>query len=73
MIEIIELESYNEQNRIGQLIDVKKRKIKFRLIKPFNQNHNIVVHIRGSADRTEKFKTFAEKMISLNNRTKWNS
>jgi hypothetical protein len=49
---------------------MEKRKIKFRLIKLFNQNYNIIVYIRELADRT---KTFIKKMISFNNRTRWNS
>jgi hypothetical protein len=32
-----------------------------------------VIHIRGSSNRTAKFIKFTEKMISMNNRTKWNS
>jgi hypothetical protein len=42
-------------------------------MKLFNQNYNIVVYIRRSADRIEEFKTFIERMIPLNNRTKWNN
>jgi hypothetical protein len=38
-----------------------------------DQTHNIVIHIRGSADKIEKFRKFAERMIPMDNRTKWNS
>ena len=73
MIEMVEFESYDEQDRAGQLIDVKERKIKFRLIKPLGQSHNIVIYIRGSAGRIEEFRAFVERIILLDNRTRWNS
>jgi hypothetical protein len=73
VIEMVELESYDEQDRAGQLIDIEERKIKFRLMGPLGQGHNIVIHIRGSASRTEEFRVLAGRMIPLDNRTRWNS
>jgi hAT family C-terminal dimerisation region len=35
--------------------------------------HNIVVHTRSSASRTEEFKSLAGRMIPLDNSTRWNS
>jgi hypothetical protein len=40
---------------------------------PLGQGHNIVIHIRGSAGRTEEFRALAGRMIPLDNRTRWNS
>ena len=40
---------------------------------PLEKLHNIVVHIRGSAGRMRKFKDLAGRLISLPNRTRWNS
>jgi hypothetical protein len=40
---------------------------------PLGQAHNIVVHIRGSAGRTEEFRTLAKRLIPMDNRTRWNS
>ncbi len=67
---MVELKSYDEQDRVRQLINVKKRKIKFRLIESFNQDYNIVVYIRESAGRTEEFRALTKKIIPLNNRTR---
>jgi hypothetical protein len=39
-------------------------------MKLFGQTYNIVIHIRGSVDRTEKFRKFTERMISIDNRTR---
>jgi hypothetical protein len=49
VIEMVELELYDEQDQARQLIDVEERKIKFQLMGPLSQGHNIVVHIRESA------------------------
>jgi hypothetical protein len=45
----------------------------FRLMGPLGQAHNIVVYIRGSAGRTEEFRTLAKRLIPMDNRTRWNS
>ena len=59
--------------KLGNLIDIEARRIKFRLLGPLGQGHNIVVHIRGSASRTEEFRELAGRMIPMDNRTRWNS
>ena len=40
---------------------------------PMGKLHNIVIHIRKSANCTIWFKDRAGKIIPLNNRTRWNS
>ena len=40
---------------------------------PLGKLHNLVVHIRGSANRTTWFVEKAKRSIPLNNRTRWNS
>jgi len=40
---------------------------------PLQKLHNIVVHIRGSPGRMKEFKNLAGRLISLDNRTRWNS
>ena len=42
-------------------------------MKSLRQPHNIVIHIRSSPDRTKQFKDLAERIIPLDNRTRWNS
>jgi hypothetical protein len=44
-----------------------------RAIGPMVKLHNIVVHIRGSASRTKEFLSIANRMIPMDNRTRWNS
>jgi hypothetical protein len=72
VIDLEELESYDEQEQAGELVD-EATKAKFKLLGPLGQAHNIVVHIRGSSARTEHFKTLAGRMILMDNRTQWNS
>jgi hypothetical protein len=45
-------------------------KAQFRLIGPLGQAHNIVIHIRGSARRTEEFRTLTKRLIPMDNRTR---
>ena len=73
MIGIEELESYDEQDRSGELTDEEAKRVKFRLLGPLGQAHNIVIHIRGSPKRTEEFKTLASRIIPIDNHTRWNS
>src|SRR5579862_1679560 len=50
------------------------RSISIRIIMgPLGKLHNIVIHIRSSANRTTWFVEHASKMIPLDNRTRWNS
>ena len=47
--------------------------MKFRLIGPLGQLHNIIVHIRGSTAHTNEFLELAGRKVPLDNRTRWNS
>ena len=42
-------------------------------MKPIKKLHNIVISIRASANRATWFKQKTGKLISLDNRTRWNS
>jgi hypothetical protein len=66
-----EMESYNELEESRELGDETKRK--FQLLRPLSKLYNIIVNIRGSAIRTAEFLELAERMIPLNNSTRWNS
>jgi hypothetical protein len=43
------------------------------ILGPLGKLHNLVVHIRSSANRTTWFVSNAGRMIPLDNRTRWNS
>ena len=73
MINLDKLESYDLKNADGELTNKKIIRTKFRLLELFNQGYNIVVYIRGSSARTDYFKKLAERIILINNRTRWNS
>jgi hypothetical protein len=47
--------------------------MKFRFLNLFDQKYNIVIYIRESSNHTAEFMEFAEKIILINNRTKWNN
>jgi hypothetical protein len=68
-----ELEAYDDQEKGGEPTDEEARRIKFRLLGPLGQGHNIVVHIWGSPGRTDRFRQLAGRMIPMDNRTRWNS
>jgi hypothetical protein len=68
-----DLESYDTLEASGNYPDNESTKKKFRLLGPLGQLHNIVVHIRGSSLRTAQWLELAERMIPLDNRTRWNS
>jgi hypothetical protein len=67
------LDSYDEQEQAGVFDVTEAIRAQFRLMGPLGQAHNIVVHIRGSAGRTEEFRTLAKRLIPMDNRTRWNS
>ena len=73
VINIEELESYNDEEQQGDTRDDEAKRIKFRLMGPLGQMHNIVIHIRGSTARIAEFLELASRMIPLDNRTRWNS
>jgi hypothetical protein len=68
------LDSYDKQERYTGVFNVTEEiRAQFRLMGPLGQAHNIVVHIRGSAGRIEEFRTLANRLIPMDNRTRWNS
>ena len=71
-MDIEELKSYDLENKDGELTDEEVRRARFRLLKPLDQKYNIVVHISESSARTDVFRKLAEKLIPINNRTRWN-
>jgi hypothetical protein len=73
LVKIDELESYDEQEKNGQLLFDEAKKLQFRLLGPLGKGHNIVVYIRSSAGRTAEWKELAGRMIPMDNRTRWNS
>jgi hypothetical protein len=62
-----ELEAYNEQDQSRELIDEEAKRVKFRLLGPLGQGHNIVVHIHGLASRIDEFRKLIGRMIPLDN------
>ncbi len=68
-----ELESYEELEKREELKDTKEIKRKFRLLSPLNKLHNIIMDIRSSDNRTAEFLALATRIVSLDNRTRWNS
>jgi hypothetical protein len=73
LVDIDELESYDEGEVDGQLIDEEAKKAKFRLLGPLGKAYNIMVHIRSSGRRVDYFRSLAGRMILIDNRTRWNS
>jgi hypothetical protein len=73
LVDMAELESYDEAEANEELTNEEAKKAKFRLLGPLGKAHNIVVHIRGSGSRTAYFRKLAGRMIPMDNRTRWNS
>jgi hypothetical protein len=73
LVNMDELESYDEAEVDGELIDEEVKKAKFRLLGPLGKAHNIVVYIRSSGGRADYFRKLAGRMIPMDNRTRWNS
>jgi len=73
IIDLDELESYDQANEDEELIDEELWKARFRLLGPLGKGHNIVVHIRKPGGHTEYFRKLAGRMILMDNRTRWNS
>jgi hypothetical protein len=73
VIEMDELESYDDKERQGDIGDEEARRTRFRLMGPLGKIHNIVVYIRGSTTRATEFVELAGRLIPLDNRTRWNS
>jgi hypothetical protein len=62
----------NEKSGQEQSVDEINQKVR-DVMGPMGKLHNIVAHIRKSANRTTWFKNRAGKIIPLDNRTRWNS
>jgi hypothetical protein len=73
LVDMDELESYDEAEADGELTDEEVKKAKFRLLGPLGKAHNIVVHIRSSGGHADHFRKLAGRMIPMDNRTRWNS
>ena len=67
MIKIEELKAYDKQDQSRELTNKEAKRAKFRLLRPLSQGHNIVVHIRASAGKTDKFRKLARRIILLDN------
>jgi hypothetical protein len=67
------LKSYDEIEADKKFTDEKIKKAKFRFLEFFSKIHNIVIYIRSSDDRINYFRKLIKRMISMDNRTKWNS
>lgn len=72
LIEIKRVEWYDEQEEIGEVGNEEEKRVTFRVMGPLGKLHNIIVHIRSSANHTKEFKTLAGRLIPLDNRTRWN-
>jgi len=68
VVKIEELKVYNKQDQSKELINKEAKRAKFRLLGPLSQGHNIVVYIRGSANRTNEFRKLIRRIILLDNR-----
>jgi hypothetical protein len=51
----------------------KQKQVKYRLLGPLGQLHNIVIHIRKSPTRIAEYLALAGRMVPLDNQTRWNS
>ena len=72
--QVEQIESYN--NGIEEELDRKEQEQKeqeFRAMGALGKLHNIIVHTRSSASRTKEFRSLANRMIPLDNCTRWNS
>jgi hypothetical protein len=54
VVKIDELESYDEQEKNGQLSFDEAKKLQFRLLGPLGKGHNIMVHICNSLGKIVK-------------------
>jgi hypothetical protein len=70
MIDLDELESYDLEDTDGKLTNKKAIKAKFRFLKLFGQEYNIVIYIRELNARTNYFRKLIKKMILMDNRTR---
>jgi hypothetical protein len=71
------MESYDKEDESGEELDNKRQKERANSIRAkmgvMGKIHNLVIHIRASPNRTNEFKALSERLIPLDNRTRWNS
>ncbi len=72
-MDLEELASYDLEDKDGELTDEKVRRVRFKLLGSLSKGHNIVVHINGSSARTDVFRKLTERLIPMDNRTRWNN
>jgi hypothetical protein len=72
-MDLEELTSYDLENKDGEFTDEEIRRARFRLLEFLNKGYNIVIHIDRSPARTDVFRKFTERLIPIDNRTRWNS
>jgi len=69
-----ELQSYDEMEKRGEQLSGKEETVqKFRLLGPLGKLHNILVYSRSTTALVKEFLELAERLIPLDNRTRWNS
>jgi hypothetical protein len=64
---------YNERDWNRELRDEEAKRVKFYLLGPLSQAHNIVVYIYRLASCIEAFRKLAKRMIPIDNCIRWNS
>jgi hypothetical protein len=71
------MELYDKEDKSGEELDSKNQKERANSIRAkidvMGKIHNLVVHIRASPNRTNKFEAITGRSIPLDNRTRWNS
>src|SRR6266536_2206355 len=72
-MDLEELASYDLEDEDGEFTDEEVRRARFRLLGPLNKKYNIVVYINESSARTDVFRKLIERLILMDNRTRWNS
>jgi len=72
-MDLEELASYDLEDEDGELTDKEVRRARFRLLGFLSKGYNIVIYISGSSARTDVFRKLAGRLISIDNRTRWNS
>jgi hypothetical protein len=72
-IDIEELELYDKMNKRGELSEKEDIARKFRLLGLLGKLHNILVHSRSTSALVKEFEELVERMVPLDNRTRWNS
>ncbi len=69
-MDLEELASYDLEDENGELTNKKIKRARFRLLRFFNKEYNIVIYISGSSARTNIFRKLTERLIPIDNRIK---